>query len=99
MGVWRADRYERLEPSSRRLGPRLTPRVVPRRTSITPFAGRLLANDIAWDGRRLFVTDKLGRAVYGMEMLRRPPGATVAWLLPIYGTAGEFGDVLDDDRL
>ena len=33
-------------------------------------AGRAdVANGLAWDGRRLFVTGKLWRSVYGLELL------------------------------
>ena len=66
--VWRSDRVARIDPDSGAVTGWL---------DLSPIAARErsagevdVANGIAWDGRRLWVTGKLWRTVYGLELLR-----------------------------
>ena len=65
--VWRSDRVARVDPASGAVTGwlDLSP-LVARERSAGPAD---VANGIAWDGRRLFVTGKLWRSVYGLELL------------------------------
>ena len=66
--VWQSDRVARIDPASGAVTGwlDLSPMAARERS-----AGRAdVANGIAWDGRRLFVTGKLWRSVYGLELLR-----------------------------
>ena len=65
--IWRSDRVARVDPRSGAVTGWL---------DLAPIAGRErgvgdagVANGIAWDGRRLYVTGKLWRTVYGLELL------------------------------
>ena len=66
--IWRSDRVARIDPASGAVTGWL---------DLSPIAARErsagkadVANGLAWDGRRLFVTGKLWRSVYGLELLR-----------------------------
>ena len=66
--IWRSDRVARIDPASG---------VVTGWLDLSPIAGKErgagevdVANGIAWDGHRLYVTGKLWRSVYGLELLR-----------------------------
>ena len=66
--VWRSDRVARIDPDSGAVTGWL---------DLSPIAEKErnagdvdVANGIAWDGRTLFVTGKLWRSVYGLELLR-----------------------------
>ena len=65
--IWRSDRVARIDPESGAVTGWL---------DLSPIAdgerraGEVdVANGIAWDGRRLYVTGKLWRSVYGLELL------------------------------
>ena len=65
--VWQHDRVARIDPASG---------AVTGWIDLSPLAARErgagevdVANGIAWDGRRLLVTGKLWRTVYGLELL------------------------------
>ena len=65
--IWRSDRVARIDTASGAVTGwlDLSPIAAKERS-----AGRVdVANGIAWDGRRLFVTGKLWRSVYGLELL------------------------------
>ncbi len=66
--VWRSDRVARIDPRSGAVTGwlDLSPIAAIERRAGTPD----VANGIAWDGRRLYVTGKLWRSVYGLELLR-----------------------------
>ena len=66
--IWQSDRVARIDPASG---------VVTGWLDLSPMAAREraagdadVANGIAWDGRRLYITGKLWRTVYGLELLR-----------------------------
>ena len=66
--IWQSDRVARIDPASGAVTGWL---------DLSPIAGKErnagevdVANGIAWDGRRLYVTGKLWRSVYGLELLR-----------------------------
>ena len=66
--IWRSDRIARIDLASGAVTGWL---------DLSPIAAKErgagdvdIANGIAWDGRRLWVTGKLWRAVYGLELLR-----------------------------
>jgi len=66
--VWRSDRVARIDPDSGAVTGwlDLSPIVAKERS-----AGEVdVANGIAWDGRTLFVTGKLWRAIYGLVLYR-----------------------------
>ena len=65
--IWRSDRVARIDTASGAVTGwlDLSPIAAKERS-----AGRVdVANGIAWDGRRLLVTGKLWRSVYGLELL------------------------------
>ena len=66
--IWRSDRIARIDPATGAVTGwlDLSPIAEEERSADTVD----VANGIAWDGRRLFVTGKLWRAVYGLELLR-----------------------------
>ena len=66
--VWRSDRVARIDPASGAVTGWLDLSSIAARERSAGSAG--VANGIAWDGRRLFVTGKLWRSVYGLELLR-----------------------------
>ena len=66
--IWRSDRVVRIDPATGRITGWL---------DLFPIAMREraagdvdVANGLAWDGRRLLVTGKLWRTVYGLDLLR-----------------------------
>ena len=66
--IWPSDRVARIDPATGGVTGWL---------DLSPIAARErragdvdVANGLAWDGRRLFVTGKLWRSVYGLELLR-----------------------------
>ena len=66
--IWRSDRIARIDPASG---------IVTGWLDLSPIAARErragevdVANGIAWDGRRLYVTGKLWRSVYALELER-----------------------------
>ena len=66
--IWRSDRVVRIDPASG---------IVTGWLDLAPIAERErragtvdVANGIAWDGSTLYVTGKLWRSVYGLELLR-----------------------------
>ena len=66
--IWQSDRVVRIDPANGAVTGwlDLSPMVARERS-----AGRAgVANGIAWNGRRLFVTGKLWRSVYGLELRR-----------------------------
>ena len=66
--VWRSERVARIDPASGAVTGwlDLSPIAEKERS-----AGEVdVANGIAWDGGRLFVTGKLWRSVYALELLR-----------------------------
>ena len=66
--IWRSDQVVRIDPESGTVTGWLDlTRIAEKERS----AGEVdVANGIAWDGRRLYVTGKLWRSVYGLELLR-----------------------------
>ena len=66
--IWRSDRITRIDPRSGAVTGWLDLSPIAARERNAGDAG--VANGIAWDGRRLFVTGKLWRAVYELELLR-----------------------------
>ena len=65
--IWRSDRIARIDPASGAVTGWL---------DLSPIAegersaGEVdVANGVAWDGRRLWVTGKRWRSVYGLELL------------------------------
>jgi len=65
--IWRSDRVARIDPARGAVTGWL---------DLSPIAARErstgevdVANGLAWDGRRLFVTGKFWRTVYGLELL------------------------------
>ena len=66
--VWQSERVARIDPASGAVTGwlDLSPIIARERSAGTAD----VANGIAWDGRRLFVTGKLWRSVYGLELLR-----------------------------
>ena len=66
--VWRSDRVARIDPASGAVTGWLDLSPIAARERSAGDVG--VANGIAWDGRRLFVTGKLWRSVYGLELLR-----------------------------
>ena len=66
--IWQSDRVARIDPASG---------IVTGWLDLSRIAGKErgagevdVANGIAWDGHRLYVTGKLWRSVYGLELLR-----------------------------
>ena len=66
--IWRSDRAARIDPASGAVTGWLDLSPIAAHERSAGNAG--VVNGIAWDGRRLFVTGKLWRAVYGLELLR-----------------------------
>lgn len=66
--IWQSDRVVRIDPASGAVTGWLDLSPIVERERRAGDAG--VANGIAWDGRRLFVTGKLWRSVYGLELLR-----------------------------
>ena len=66
--IWRSDRAVRIDPASGAVTGWLDLSPLVARERGAGDAG--VANGIAWDGRILFVTGKLWRAVYGLELIR-----------------------------
>lgn len=66
--IWRSDRVVRIDPESGAVTGWLDLSPMAARERRAGDAG--VANGIAWDGRMLFVTGKLWRSVYGLELLR-----------------------------
>ena len=64
--IWRSERVVRIDPASGAVTGWLDLSPIVARERSAGDAG--VANGIAWDGRRLFVTGKLWRAVYGLEL-------------------------------
>ena len=65
--IWRSDRIARIDPASGAVTGWLDLSPIAERER---SAGEVdVANGIAWDGRRLWVTGKLWRSVYGLELL------------------------------
>ena len=66
--VWRSDRVARIDPANGVVTGWLDLSAIAEKER---SAGAVdVANGIAWDGRRLYVTGKLWRAVYGLELIR-----------------------------
>ena len=66
--IWRSDRIARIDPTSGAVTGWLDLAPIAARER---SAGKVdVANGIAWDGRRLYVTGKLWRAVYALELVR-----------------------------
>ena len=66
--VWRSDRVARIDPASGAVTGWLDLAPIAERERNAGDAG--VANGIAWDGRLLYVTGKLWRSVYGLELRR-----------------------------
>ena len=66
--VWRTDRVARIDPASGAVTGWLDLSPIVARERASGEAG--VANGIAWDGRTLYVTGKLWRSVYGLELGR-----------------------------
>ena len=66
--IWRSERVVRIDPASGAVTGWLDLSPIVARERSAGDAG--VANGIAWDGRRLFVTGKLWRAVYALELSR-----------------------------
>ena len=66
--IWRTDRVARIDPASGTVTGwlDLSPMAARERAAGDPD----VANGIAWDGQRLYVTGKLWRTVYGLDLLR-----------------------------
>ena len=65
--IWRSDRIARIDPASGAVTGWLDLSPIAERER---SAGEVdVANGIAWDGHRLWVTGKLWRSVYGLELL------------------------------
>ena len=66
--IWQSDRVARIDPESGAVTGWLDLAPITERER---RAGEVdVANGIAWGGRRLYVTGKLWRSVYGLELLR-----------------------------
>ena len=65
--VWQSERVARIDPASGAVTGWLDLSSIVARERSAGQAG--VANGIAWDGHRLFVTGKLWRSVYGLELL------------------------------
>ena len=66
--VWQSDRVARIHPATGAVTGWLDLSPIAEKERSAGEAG--VANGIAWDGRRLFVTGKLWRSVYALELLR-----------------------------
>ena len=64
--IWRSDRVARIDPATGGVTGWLDLSPIAERERA--WGGADVANGIAWDGRRLFVTGKLWRSVYGLEL-------------------------------
>ena len=66
--IWRSDRVARIDPASGAVTGWLDLAPIAERER---SAGAVdVANGLAWDGSKLYVTGKLWRSVYGLELLR-----------------------------
>ena len=71
--VWRSDRVARIDPASGAVTGwlDLAPIAGREREAVDRASGEAgVANGLAWDGRLLYVTGKLWRSVYGLELRR-----------------------------
>ena len=66
--VWQSDRVARIDPATGAVTGWLDLSPIAEKERSAAEAG--VANGIAWDGNRLFVTGKLWRSVYALELLR-----------------------------
>ena len=66
--IWQSDRVARIDPANGAVTGWLDLAPIAERERRAGEAG--VTNGIAWDGSTLYVTGKLWRSVYGLELLR-----------------------------